>query len=41
MQVIIAGVLGAGVLVKVFWKKIKSVFVKKEDIETKPENIEE
>lgn len=41
LQVIIAGVLGAGVILKLFWKRIKSVFVKKETAETKPKNMEE
>jgi hypothetical protein len=35
LQLLIAGVMGAGILVKVFWKKIKGFFsrssVKKED----------
>jgi len=40
LQVVIAGLLGAGVIVKMFWNKIKSVFVKKETLETKSDNIE-
>jgi hypothetical protein len=35
LQLLIAGLMGAGILVKVFWKKIKGLFsrssVKKED----------
>jgi hypothetical protein len=35
LQLLIAGLMGAGLLVKVFWKKIKALFsrssVKKED----------
>jgi hypothetical protein len=35
LQLVLAGIMGAGILVKVFWKKLKSLFtrkpVKKED----------
>jgi hypothetical protein len=41
LQVIIAGVLGVGVFIKLFWKKIKSFFGKKEICELKTENTEE
>ena len=30
IQVLLAGILGAGVIIRVFWKKIQSLFAKKE-----------
>jgi hypothetical protein len=35
IQVILAGILGVGVAVKLFWGKIKQLFVKKKPIEEK------
>jgi len=32
LQVLLAGVLGAGIIVRIFWKRIRSLFGKK-DIE--------
>jgi len=32
LQLILAGVLGAGVIIRVFWKKIKGIFQKKQNI---------
>lgn len=40
LQVIIATVLGAGVFIKLFWKKIKSVFGKKAVDVTEPDKNE-
>jgi len=38
MQVLLAGFLGAGVIVRVFWKKIQSLFAKKEKNELDQES---
>jgi len=32
LQLVLAGILGAGVLIRVFWKKIKGIFQKKQDV---------
>ena len=30
LQLVLAGLLGAGVLIRVFWKRIKTLFTKKQ-----------
>jgi hypothetical protein len=31
LQLVLAGLLGAGVLIRVFWKRIKALFTKKQN----------
>jgi F0F1-type ATP synthase membrane subunit b/b' len=32
LQLVLAGVLGAGVIIRIFWKRIKGIFQKKQDV---------
>jgi hypothetical protein len=41
LQAVLAAALGVGVFVKVFWKKIKGVFGKKDAEQTDAEDSEE
>jgi hypothetical protein len=34
LQVLLAGVLGIGIVARIFWKRIKSLFGKKDEAET-------
>lgn len=40
LQLVIAGLLGAGVLVGTFWRKIKALFVKKPSDDESPSDHE-
>lgn len=31
LQIILAAILGVGVAIRVFWKKIKSIFIRKKE----------
>lgn len=32
LQLVLAGILGAGVIIRVFWKNIKGILQKKQDV---------